>query len=163
MGCVYVSRGLCVGGGKKTASHARDGGGIQSGFEDAVIRRERKARDHHVFDELARARVIARAGGHREVPGGEQNEVLEVAVPLHVLLVVSHGLVELRLQERARVEGGDLGLVGRVAPVGGEAQSRHAVGELLKRLRAFGLVGVGLRDSDSFSPLFSSMIPKKEN
>mmetsp|Transcript_85331 Transcript_85331/g.237455 ORF Transcript_85331/g.237455 Transcript_85331/m.237455 type:complete len:250 (+) Transcript_85331:123-872(+) len=72
-----------------------------------MIRRERQRRKVHALDVLQPAGVVLYAVRFDlEARGGKQDEVLRVAIAelRRGPLLVPHGLVELRLQERPRVE-----------------------------------------------------------
>mmetsp|Transcript_21965 Transcript_21965/g.52057 ORF Transcript_21965/g.52057 Transcript_21965/m.52057 type:complete len:297 (-) Transcript_21965:826-1716(-) len=111
---------------------------------------ELQRRKHHAFRVAPPPRVVL-GGGHDAVRGlGEEDEVLGVLVALGGLLRRLGRLLQLRLQEGARVEGRVVGGVGRVAPARGVALGHEVLPELDHALlggRAV-RVGVGVEAED---------------
>ena len=89
-----------------------------------MIRGELEGGERLLLDVALAARVVLRVAQHLVGPLVEEEEVLRVLVARarQVEVLVRDGLVELRLQVRARVERGDVVGVGRVAPRRGEAE-----------------------------------------
>eukprot|EP00964_Phaeocystis_antarctica_P015265 scaffold8432_cov66-Phaeocystis_antarctica.AAC.3 len=123
---------------------------------------ELQRRKHHAFRVAPPPRVVL-GGGHHAIRGlgeivsskgeaclGEEDEVLGVLVALGGLLRRLGRLLQLRLQEGARVEGRVVGGVGRVAPARGVALGHEVLPELDHALlggRAV-RVGVGVEAED---------------
>ena len=85
--------------------------------EHAVVRREGEGREDHSLDVPPLARVVLRRRRHREDALREEDEVLRVLVALLRQLVDARRLLQLRLQEGARVEGGVVGGAIGIIPV----------------------------------------------
>jgi hypothetical protein len=93
---------------------------------------------------------VSQVGSKGRARLGEEDEVLGVLVALGGLLRRLGGLLQLRLQEGARVEGRVVGRVGRVAPARGVPLGHEVLPELdnpLLSLAAF-RVGVGVEAED---------------